>query len=231
MATGSLMPNVFPQWVDANGNPYVGGKLYSYLAGLATPTPTYTDSTLLVPHANPIVLNARGAPPGPVYLAALSYKFRLYTALDVFVDEADNVQAVHLNQSALGERFAFGGDSTSPIELTAYPTGATIDKTHAGTAIFRTDSADLPAGTYILEGMLLATAGTVSASIVNLSDGAPDTPLTNGTITSTSTTGELVQGALGVTFALAGAAKNYAIKVKVSAGLGFAWGLKLRRTA
>lgn len=231
MATGSLMPNVFPQYFDTNGDPLVGGKLYSHLAGTSTLTPTYTDSTLLVPHANPIILDGAGRS-GAVYLDALSYKFTLHTALDVLVcPPVDNVQAVHLNQSVLGEVYTFGGDSTSPIEATSYPAGATIDKTHAGTAIFRLNTTNLPAGTYVLEGMLLAIGGTVSASIVNLSDGAPDVPLTNATITSTSATGELVVGALGITFAVAGANKDYAIKTKVSAGLGFAWGIKLRRTA
>lgn len=230
MATGSLMPALNQQYFDNNGNVLAGGKLASFLAGTSTPTPTYTDSGLLVPHANPIVLDAAGRA-GAVYLDALSYKFTLRTSADVLLWTVDNVQAVHLNQSALGEVFRFGGDSTSPVTVTAYPTGAGVDTLHAGTSIFRVDSADLPAGTYVLGGMLLGNGGTLSASIVNLSDGAPNTPLTNGTITSANTTGELVEGTLAITFAAAGADKSYGIKTLVSAGFGFAWGIYLRRIA
>ena len=50
------------QFIDANGDPYVGAKLFTYLAGSATKTTTTKDSAGLSDHANPIILNSRGEP-------------------------------------------------------------------------------------------------------------------------------------------------------------------------
>jgi hypothetical protein len=232
MATGTLMPYVFPQYLDSNGNPLSGGKLQVYLAGTTTPSPAYQDAGLTTPHANPIVFDAAGRPPAAIFLDALSYKFVLMTAASVVINTVDNVQAVHVTSAALVTPvYEFGGDSVSQITATSYPTGTTIDKTHAGTSVLSLDSTNLPAGTYALEGMLLAGGGaTVTAALVNLTDGSPNTAMAGSEIASTSTTGERKISS-SITFAAAGSAKDYAIKVKVSTGFGYVWGLKLRRTA
>lgn len=58
--TTQLAPTpVFKGW-DNNGRPLAFGKLYSYIAGTTTPTPTFTDSTGSTPNTNPVILNARG---------------------------------------------------------------------------------------------------------------------------------------------------------------------------
>lgn len=232
MATGTLMPNPDIQYLDENGAPYAGGFLFAYLAGTTTPTPTYTDAGLTVPHTNPIVLDSAGRA-GAVFLAALSYKFVLQDANSVTIWTVDNVQAVHVSTAQLGEVFSFGGDSNSPITATAYPTGATLDKTHPGTGVYHQDSADIPAGTYVLEGILQGLGGaTLTAALVNLSDGSPDTAMVE--ISGASVTGGRVQGATPITFAAPGSAKDYAVKSKVDAGAGhggLGWAFKLRRTA
>ena len=76
MTTTQLAPTpIFKGW-DSNGNPLAFGKLYSYIAGTTTPTPTYTDSTGLTPNTNPVILNARGE--APVWLnPAQGYKLNL----------------------------------------------------------------------------------------------------------------------------------------------------------
>lgn len=76
MTTTQLAPTpVFKGW-DNNGNPLAFGKLYSYIAGTTTPTPTYTDSTGNTPNTNPVILNARGE--APVWLnPAQGYKLNL----------------------------------------------------------------------------------------------------------------------------------------------------------
>jgi hypothetical protein len=76
--------------------------------------------------------------------------------------------------------------------------------------------------------MLLGNGGTVTAALVNLSDGSPDTPIV--TIAGSSATGDR-QVSSSITFAGSGAAKNYGIKVKVSAGSGRAWMFRLVRTS
>jgi hypothetical protein len=59
-ATGYLLgsPKFYAQ--DVNGNPLVGGKLYSYRPGTSTAKATYSDSGLTTANTNPIVLDARG---------------------------------------------------------------------------------------------------------------------------------------------------------------------------
>jgi hypothetical protein len=235
MATGTLAPAIFQQYSDANGAPLAGGKIGTYLAGTTTPTPVYTDAGLTTQHTNPVVLNAAGRLPagGAMFLATLSYKFTLSDANDVLIDTIDNVQAVGVSTAQLGEVFSFGGDSSALITNTAYPAGATLDKTHPGTGVYHADSADIPAGTYVLEALIQGIGGaTLTAALVNLSDGAPDTPLVE--IAGASATGGRVQGANSITFAAPGSAKDYAIKSKIDAGAGhggLAWAFKLRRTA
>lgn len=50
------------QFIDANGNPYVGAKLFTYVAGSSTKVTTTKDSAGASNHTNPIILNARGEP-------------------------------------------------------------------------------------------------------------------------------------------------------------------------
>jgi hypothetical protein len=120
-----------------------------------------------------------------------------------------------------------GGDSTSPITDTAYPSGATFDKCHAGTALFIANSTNLP-GTYVFKGMLMGNDGaTVTLELVNLTD-APDTLITS--ISSNSTTGAFVTSG-SIAWAAPGSNKTYGLKAKVDTGSGFAWALSLVRIA
>lgn len=52
----------FPKFraFDADGNPLVGGKLYTYAAGTSTPKATYTDFAQSGTNTNPVVLDANG---------------------------------------------------------------------------------------------------------------------------------------------------------------------------
>jgi hypothetical protein len=77
------------QFFDANGEPLVGGKLYSYAAGTTTPQTTYTDYGGLTPNANPVILDSRGE--ASVWLGTALYKFKLTTSTDVEVWTVDNV--------------------------------------------------------------------------------------------------------------------------------------------
>ena len=64
------------QFFTSNGVLAVGAKLFTYLAGTTTKTPVYTDIGGTTPHTNPIVLNAIGMPPSPIFLSrANPYKF------------------------------------------------------------------------------------------------------------------------------------------------------------
>jgi hypothetical protein len=76
-----LSPLPRQNFLDNNGRPLVGGKLFTYSAGTTTKLATYTDSTGLTQNANPVILDFRGEanvwiPPN------VSYKYTLAPATD-----------------------------------------------------------------------------------------------------------------------------------------------------
>jgi hypothetical protein len=110
----SLLPWIKPQFTDALGNPVASGKLYSFMAGLDTPQPTYSDVALTTANANPITLNAAGEWPTSIYLLPTGYKFRLDTAAGVTlwtVDDVEDVGAVAA--AAFGTTLTQGGKAVA----------------------------------------------------------------------------------------------------------------------
>jgi hypothetical protein len=87
MATISPVP--FLQFIDANGAPLAGGKLYTYVAGTTTPLATYTTYTGATPNANPVILDSAGR--ASVWLGVGSYKFVLTDSVNVLVYTTDNI--------------------------------------------------------------------------------------------------------------------------------------------
>jgi hypothetical protein len=88
------------QFLDNSGNVLTGGKLYTYLAGTTTPAATYTDSTGVTFHSNPIILDAAGRVPngGEVWLSDnIAYKFVLKDANDVLIATWDNLTGINSN--------------------------------------------------------------------------------------------------------------------------------------
>lgn len=84
----------FPKFraFDVNGDPLVGGKLYSYEAGTSTPLATYTDFGGLSANTNPVILDANGE--ASVWIANTSYKFVLTDSDDVVQWTKDNITPV-----------------------------------------------------------------------------------------------------------------------------------------
>ena len=109
MATTSLSPSPKLQFFDANGNPLVGGLLYTYEAGTTTPLTSYTDSTGVSANTNPIVLDSRGE--ANVWLGTESYKLALYTSASVVIWTVDNILSTGANLSVTNHT----GDGTTTI--------------------------------------------------------------------------------------------------------------------
>jgi hypothetical protein len=222
----SLYPAPWFTGIDDFGNILPGGLLYLYQAGTTTLLHAYSDIDLTIPLPFPIVLDAAGR--AVAYFANDTYKFVLKDADGVTIRTQDNVPSSTFGgDTVLGERFSFEGANDSPITLTAYPSGAGVETLHVGSGVLNVESS-LLVGTFVLEAMILGSGGTVTVALVNLTDGAPDTPIS--TITGNNANGARVRGS-AIIFAAPGAAKDYGIKVKVSAGFGFAWGIKLVQTA
>lgn len=112
------------QFFDNDGNPLVGGKLYTYAAGTSTPLATYIDSSASTPNTNPIILDSRGE--ANVWLTSVSYKFVLKTAADATIWTVDNVSnAINTSQilatsgSAAAPPYTFSADTTTGMYLAA----------------------------------------------------------------------------------------------------------------
>jgi len=147
----SLTPTPKQQFFDANGDPLVAGKVYTYAGGTTTPIATYTDQTGATANTNPIILDSRGM--ANIWLQpTIAYKFLITDENDVTQYTTDNILVPVDNLS-----FA----SPPPIGDVAPNTGAfttlsaTLDVTFSGTGYVQmpvgatTDRPGTPA-----EGML-----------------------------------------------------------------------------
>lgn len=88
------------QFFDNSGNVLTGGKLYTYSAGTTTPAVTYTNSSGLTAHPNPIILNAAGRVPdsGEIWLSdSVAYKFVLKDQNEVLIATWDNIIGINSN--------------------------------------------------------------------------------------------------------------------------------------
>lgn len=119
----SIFGGVGAQFFDNNGNPLSGGKIYTYEAGTTTPLATYTSSTGVTAHTNPIVLDSGGRVPagGEIWNAAQLYKFVLKTSADVTIATYDNVGS-SFNAIAIIANFT-GDGSTVAFTLAGAPAG------------------------------------------------------------------------------------------------------------
>ena len=83
------------QLATSTGIPLVGGKLYTYLSSSTTLATVYQDDAGGSSHTNPIILNARGEPPAPIWInGGQSIKFALHDAADVPIRTIDDVTGI-----------------------------------------------------------------------------------------------------------------------------------------
>jgi len=113
----SLTPTPKQQIYGSDGNPLVGGKIYTYSAGTTTPLATYTDSGAGTANTNPIILNSLGQ--ANIWLGTGSYKFSVYTSADVLLYTVDNISAP-LDSAGLATALS----SPTPIGNTTPNSGA-----------------------------------------------------------------------------------------------------------
>jgi hypothetical protein len=118
-----LTPVPKMQFFDINGEPLVGGKVYTYQAGTTTPLATYTDNTNAYANPNPVILNARGE--AAIWLGGLNYKFRLTDANDVEIWTVDYISGPISGVSpALSGNVTIDTDSSNPaLKITQIGTG------------------------------------------------------------------------------------------------------------
>jgi hypothetical protein len=121
------------QFLDNSGNPLTGGLLYTYTAGTTTPANTYTSSSGVTAHSNPIIMDAAGRLESEVWLTGeVAYKFILRDSTGALLGTYDDIYGIN-DVSATGVPWS---------EITATPT------TLAGYGITNGLSTTVAASTY-----------------------------------------------------------------------------------
>jgi hypothetical protein len=138
------------QFLDNNGSPLSGGKLYTYAAGTTTPLTTYSDGGGTTPNTNPIILDSGGrVASGGLWLVYGSpYKIVLKTSADVLVSTLDNILGItgvlpFINAGQYGVDPLGIADSTAALQ-------AVLDAVPASGGIVL-----LPAGDFLITGTLV----------------------------------------------------------------------------
>lgn len=109
------------QFFDSNGDPLVGGKIYTYVAGTTTAKATYTTNTGAVANTNPIILDSAGRTPNEIWLeVGVQYKFILQTSTNVLIGTYDNLPAINDPYSI--NSLLSNVTGTNTIAATATPT-------------------------------------------------------------------------------------------------------------
>ena len=188
----SPVGGVAAQFFTNNGVPLSGGKLYTYAAGTTTPAATYTSSSGVTAHANPIVLDSGGrVPGGEVWLTQNAiYKFLVKDSNDVLIGTYDNVSGISsvtlpISSNSITYLPAGTGavattvqaklrQTVSVLDFGAVGNGVTDDTTaikNAITAIRAAGGGEVyfPAGTYLLNGIAGAD-GTLNGILIPYTD-------------------------------------------------------------
>ena len=131
-----LSPNPKQQFFDANGQPLVGGKVYTYAAGTTTPITTYVDSAGVTTNTNPIILDSRGM--ANIWLLSTAvYKYAVFDAVDVPIFTTDNI-GVTLTSASFATPPVIGSDTPNSAFFTTISlTANTASKLNVGTTADR----------------------------------------------------------------------------------------------
>lgn len=99
------------QFLDSNGDPLSGGKLYFYDAGTTSDRTVYSDEDGSVAQSQPVTLDSAGRLTTSVYIPVGSWKFTLTDADDVTVFTEDNIEGA-FDTSTLASSY---GRPTTPV--------------------------------------------------------------------------------------------------------------------
>lgn len=184
----NLSPPPKAQFFDANGDPLVGGKVFTYQAGTTTPLATYTTAAGTTPNANPVILDARGEA-DIWYSPGVSYKIVLKTAADATIWTVDNVAIagsmaaqnannVNITGGTIGSGVTFNGNITG----TASNVTGTVAVANGGTGATTAPNARTNLGaaasgantdiTSLEQDVAIVATGTIGAESIGFR-GAP----------------------------------------------------------
>jgi len=115
----TLFPQPLVQFLDDNGDPLSGGKVYFYEPGTSTPKDTYTDQAAGTANANPVILNSRGE--AAIWLNGF-YKVNLTASDDTQVTgyPVDNQSSGSASTSTTQTEWTSPGDTPTYISSTSF---------------------------------------------------------------------------------------------------------------
>lgn len=135
MAVAKL--DIIEQYFSNAGLVGNGYKIHTYAGGTSTPLAAYTSSTGGTAHANPIILDSAGRPPGDgIWLTVgTAYKITISTAADVVLETVDNVTVSSGSAAAVTTRIplAFLYHGTNPPGTSEWLGGFSFDTYTAAT--------------------------------------------------------------------------------------------------
>lgn len=183
-----LSPIGNSQIVDANGDPLVGGSIWTYLAGTSTGATTYTDDTGGTAQGLVMGLNSLGLPVlGPVWmLGGQPLKFIIKNAANVTLLTYDDISGIG-DTSTTPDQFPFIAPTPTYISATSF--SFVGDQTNDAQVSRRIRS--------------INTGGTIYGTIVNAVFAAGVT-----TVTVVNDSGVLDSGLSQVSYGLISATNN-----------------------
>jgi hypothetical protein len=186
MATVYRLLDVGRQFLDDNGDPYAGGLLFTYTAGSSTKKTTYQEASGSTPHANPIVLDANGRLPAPVWGTTGAYKLVLAPSTDTDPPASpewteDDVSGINDTATSSVDQWVASGLTPTYVSGSQFSvSGDRTTELHAGRRLKTANS-----------------GGTIYSSITASSYSAPNT-----TVTVVSDSGSLDAGLSSVSYGL-----------------------------
>lgn len=178
------MPKLSPVFNDAqldnNQIPMVGGRLFTWNVGSTSKATTHKDAGGVSQHTNPIILNARGEPPAPIYLSdGVTYRMGLAPANDFsdppqsLIRDIDTITGVNDPQSALFSEWVPSGLTPTFVSTTSFTVpGDQTTNLHPGRRIRTSDTGGADFGE-IIESVF----GSLTTVTVLLDSGVLDSGL------------------------------------------------------
>lgn len=207
-----LLPFVRQQFSDANGDPLVGGKVYTYIANSSTPLATYTDSSEDTENTNPIILDASGS--ANIWISDSKYKIVVKDSNDVTIDTIDQVSAA--NDGTAEAATSAANAAVSEANAAASALAAAGSATAAAASATAAASSSTSAGTSATNAATSATTATTQASNASTSASNAATSESNALASKNAAATSATNAATSESNAAASAASitagNYATK-------------------